>query len=317
MVLKSLKNKILGHAPKDKSGEGLYATLDELIAQRQYISYLKNFHQRLKVSNQAGDVKSAFKGRGIELEELRSYSYGDDVRDIDWRVTARKQTPFTRVYAEEKDREVYVLLDLSPYMAFGTKKELKSVAAAKLAALVGWLCMENRDRFGALIFDGSNLTFFKPSSNRALMPVVLKKISQVSQAILTAAQQPQYLLDKALKMMQSSLKNPASIFIISDFSYFSESVQLSLSQLARKSRVCCLEVSDVLEFSPPPAGEYMIADANGKNLIFNTSNKLFRSEYQEYFYSRRNVVKDFCRRFRAFYMSVRTDVDLYKQLKFY
>ena len=127
MVLKSLKNKILGYAPKDKRGEGLYATLDELIAQRQYIAYLRNFHQRLKVSNQAGDVKSAFKGRGIELEELRSYSYGDDVRDIDWRVTARKQTPFTRVYAEEKDREVYVLLDLSPYMAFGTKKELKSI----------------------------------------------------------------------------------------------------------------------------------------------------------------------------------------------
>ena len=70
MVLKSLKNKILGHAPKDKSGEGLYATLDELIAQRQYISYLKNFHQRLKVSNQAGDVKSAFKGRGIEYDDL-------------------------------------------------------------------------------------------------------------------------------------------------------------------------------------------------------------------------------------------------------
>lgn len=317
MVFKSLKNKILGHASPDKSGGGLYATLDDLIAQRQYVAYLKNFHQQLKVSHQSGDVKSAFKGRGIELEELRAYSYGDDVRDIDWRVTARKQTPFTRVYAEEKDREVYVLLDLSSYMAFGTKKELKSVAAAKLAALVGWLCLENRDRFGALIFDGHEISFFKPSRNRALMPVVLKKISQVSQSLLHLQSSSCDGLDKALKMMQNYLKNPASVFVISDFGSFDEAIQRSLAQLARKSRVCCVTVTDVLEFSPPAAGEYMISDSEGKNLVFNTTSKSFRTEYQQYFYAKRAVVKDFCRRFRALYMEVRTDVDLYKQLKFY
>lgn len=73
------------------------------------------------------------------MEEIREYTFGDDVRDIDWRVTARKKSPYTKVYAEEKDREIYVLLDLSPSMVFGTRKELKSVTASKAAALIGWM----------------------------------------------------------------------------------------------------------------------------------------------------------------------------------
>ena len=124
----------------------------------------------------AGDVKSAFKGRGMELEEIRSYAYGDDVRDIDWRVTARKEQPFTKLYAEERDREIYVLLDLSPQMVFGTRHELKSVAAAKIAALLGWMSLENKDRFGCVVYDGQENLFFKPQNNRANMMIMLKKI---------------------------------------------------------------------------------------------------------------------------------------------
>ena len=89
--------------------KGLYAGIDELISQRRYLPYM------------AGDIRSAFKGRGMELEEVRAYGYGDDVRDIDWRVTARKGDTYTKIFSEEKDREVYAVLDLSPYMLFGTR----------------------------------------------------------------------------------------------------------------------------------------------------------------------------------------------------
>ena len=162
MKLRFFKNRLFANSPVVKTGGGLFATVEELIEQKQYVAYLKNFHQKLAASNQAGDVKSAFKGRGIELEEIRAYNFGDDVRDIDWRVTARRQTPYTRLYAEEKDREIYVLLDLSPQMVFGTRKELKSVSAAKISALLGWLSMENRDRFGLAVFDGAKTDFYKP-----------------------------------------------------------------------------------------------------------------------------------------------------------
>ena len=107
--LKSLA-KIFSFHHEDETS-GLFVTLDELVEQRKYAAYLKALTTQLVTSNQAGDVKSAFKGRGIELEESRVYTFGDDIRDIDWRVTARKDVPYTKLYAEEKDREIYVLLD--------------------------------------------------------------------------------------------------------------------------------------------------------------------------------------------------------------
>lgn len=161
--LKKLTEKFFKPKLEKAGGNGLYATLEELTEQRRFVPYLKNHQFNHIVSSRAGDVKSAFKGRGMELEEIRSYAFGDDVRDIDWRVTARRQTPYTKLFAEEKDREIYVVLDLSAHMVFGTRVELKSVAAAKIAALFGWLSLENRDRFGCLIYDGEETYVFKPA----------------------------------------------------------------------------------------------------------------------------------------------------------
>lgn len=153
--MKRLKNlaKIFSFK-SEYDNSGLFVTLEELLEQKRYVAYLRALTRRLATSDQTGDVKSAFKGRGVELEEIRSYTFGDDVRDIDWRVTARKDTPFTKLYAEEKDREIYLLLNLSPEMAFGTRKELKSAAAAKIAALLSWLVLENKDRLGCVILTG-------------------------------------------------------------------------------------------------------------------------------------------------------------------
>ena len=161
---------------KQKEKNGLTVTIPELIAQQQYLPYLSRRHNFL-TSNQAGDVKSAFKGRGIELEEVRAYNFGDDIRDIDWRVTARKSEPFTKVYAEEKDRIITVVLDLSASMIFGTRHELKSVTAAKIAALLGWLAVRNKDRFGFVIFDGKNVNYFKPQNNLKNLMAVFNKIA--------------------------------------------------------------------------------------------------------------------------------------------
>ena len=122
-----------------QEGNGLSVSLEELMNMRRYLAYIKGKKRKQTFSCQAGDIKSAFKGRGMEFEEIRAYNYGDDVRDIDWRVTARKEIPYTKLYAEEKDHQIYVWLDLSASMLFGSKKELKSVSASKIAALLGWL----------------------------------------------------------------------------------------------------------------------------------------------------------------------------------
>ncbi|MBR1904010.1 MAG: DUF58 domain-containing protein, partial [Alphaproteobacteria bacterium] len=141
--------------------KGLAVIVQELIEQQRYVPYL-SMSENLMTSDKSGDMKSVFKGRGMEFEEVRAYNFGDDIRDIDWRVTARKSEPYTKIFREEKDREIVVLLDLSSSMVFGTKEELKSVTAAKLAALIGWMTIRNKDRFGLLLFDGQKTTYYKP-----------------------------------------------------------------------------------------------------------------------------------------------------------
>ncbi len=316
MVLSTLKRRLSNRHELKHSGSGLYASLAELVAQRQNIAYLQNMHQRLAVSNQAGDVKSAIKGRGIELEEIRAYSLGDDIRDIDWRVTARKQTPYTKVYAEEKDREIYLLLDLSPYMAFGSKFELKSVTAAKAAALIGWLGVENKDRVGALIFDGEKIFFYQSSNNRSVMSVILKKISEVTQQVLKDKTNTLSNLSIALKMMNNYLKGQASVFVVSSMNAWGEDERKALSQLSKKSRVFCVNVFDRLEKTAPLNGTYMAADGMGKKLIFNSSSKDFRFEYQEYFSQKRLENQNFCRRFKIAYAEVMPALNVYTQLSF-
>ena len=119
--IRKIAAKILGSSQNQNSNSALVANLEDLMEQRNGVLFL-HIKNKLKTSDKAGDVKSAFKGRGIEMEEIREYSFGDDVRDIDWRVTARKNNPYTKVYAEERDREIYVCLDLSFPMFFGTQK---------------------------------------------------------------------------------------------------------------------------------------------------------------------------------------------------
>ncbi len=314
--MKHLKHitEFFGHVAPELGGNGLFASLDELVEQRRYVAYLRQLNAQKTFSSMSGDVKSAFKGRGMELEEIRSYAYGDDVRDIDWRVTARKEQPFTKLYTEERDREIYVLLDLSPQMVFGTKRELKSVAAAKIASLLGWMSLENKDRFGCLIFDGSEHLLFKPQNNRANMMVMLKKMSGITQKILHDKPKQVENMQKPLQLLQQHIKSQAVVFVISDFTDLTDGVKRSLATLSRKAKVYALNVFDILEEFPPVGGEYMAENA-GERLIFDSKSTYFQKEYKRYFQNKRADVSDFCQKFGIRYIEVRTDIPLHQQLR--
>lgn len=313
--LKQIKEKLFSRPVESQNGNGLFATMEELIEQRKYVSYLKQYKAKIASSVTAGDVKSAFKGRGMEFEEIRGYTFGDDVRDIDWRVTARKLTPYTKLYAEEKDREIHIVLDLSSHMVFGTRNELKSVSASKVASLLGWLCLENNDRFGCIIFDGNDTYSFKPQNDRANMMAVLKKISQTGENILKTYKQPQReQLSKPLQLLRQNIKSHSTVFVVSDFNEFDEDMKKQLAALAKKARVYCINVFDVLEEISPKAGEYL-AENGRERLVFDTKSKAFQSEYKNYFSEKREQVRDFCLKFAIKYLEVRTDISLFKQLK--
>jgi len=301
---------------ESKTPTGLYAALDELIEQKRYLPYIKQRHNNF-TSYQAGDIRSAFKGRGMELEEVRAYGFGDDVRDIDWRVTARKGSTYTKVFSEEKDREVYVVLDLSSYMFFGTKKELKSVSAAKLAALLGWQSLINKDRFGLLLFDGKETKFFKPQNNQKSLLAIFKAITETGKRNLETAKESLVQtedLTEPLQFLQYSNKNRATVFIISDFNNISESALKSLAMLTKRCAIYCINVYDIIEETAPVSGEYM-AEYQGEKLVFDTSPDIFKDAYYQYFAKKRKEMEQFCKRFGCQYLSIRTDRPLYKQLK--
>lgn len=306
--------KIFSRAEASENS-GLFVSLEELIEQRKYVGYLKHIASKLSLSNQAGDIKSAFKGRGIELEEIRNYTYGDDVRDMDWRVTAKKGTPYTKLYAEEKDREIYVALDLSPYMVFGTRKQLKSVSAAKIAGLLGWLSQENKDRFGCMIYDGAQNYFFKAKNHKSSLIAIFKKISEISQSILQSRAEKSNFA-KQLKILQSSIKSQASVFVISDYNFMTEELKKTLAGMAKKAKVYLINVYDILEDIAPKAGEYMVAEGD-KKLVFSSSAKSFQKEYKSYFEHKRAEVKEFALKFSCQYVEVRGDIEIYKQLKLF
>lgn len=314
--LKKIAEKFLKNPAELKSGNGLYASLDELMSMRRYASYLKFGKLNKTFSNQAGEIRSAFKGRGIELEELREYGFGDDVRDIDWRVTARKEKPYTRVYLEEKDKEVYVWLDLSPLMLFGSVKELKSVTAAKTAALLGWFSLINKDRFGCVVFDGQKSWMFKAKNDRAYLAAMLKKISALSEEALSSKSLDDSERQKSLKLLQKNVKNKANVFLISSFDSWLTDFQADIISLAGSTRLYLVNVFDSLERKAPPYGQYM-AEWNGEKIVFESSSKSYRRAYADYFSARHKKMKDFCRKFGCHFLELSAETNFIGGLKIF
>lgn len=291
---------------------GLVASFKELAAMRRYVPYLKDvkFNQN---SLQSGDTRSAFKGRGMEFEEVRAYNFGDDVRDIDWRVTARKNQPFTKLYAEEKDREVYVWLDLSAPMRFGTKTELKSVTAAKTAALLGWFALENKDRFGAAVFDGHKTYFFEASRTYDQLFALLKKFESIAKDSLQHHNDSNHI-KKSLQLLHKKISRKSIVFLISDFNHFEQNFSAELSKMVAHNEVYLTAVYDLLEVFAPPEGEYL-AKYGEKQQLLISSGKNFSTQYQAYFAKKRSMLKQFCKKFHCQYREIRTDLAIYNQLK--
>jgi len=309
-----LKDILLAGRYKEPEAEaaGLTADFKELAAVKRYAPSLKEFQFRQNTL-QAGDARSAFKGRGIELEEVRAYAYGDDLRDIDWRVTARKNQPFTKLYAEEKDREVYVWLDLSAAMRFGTRHELKSVTAAKTAALLGWFTLENKDRFGVAIFDGRKTLIFQPNRTYDHLLAILKKVAQISQDTLHETVDSD-TAEHSLQLLQKRISRRAIVFILTTFDDFGPKYQQVVSAISRFNELYLVNIYDALEGIAPPAGEYPVRYGNERQLL-HSGGREFAEKYNLYFAKKRELVRHFCAKFNCRYREIRTDIPIHKQLR--
>lgn len=202
------------------------------------------------------------RGRGLDFLELRHYLPGDDVRAIDWRVSARTDQPQVRVYAEERDRPVVLVLDQRQNMFFATRRAMKSVVAATAAALLGWAVRRGGDRVGALVFDDREQTFFTPHRGRSAWLRVLGWIARCNQAL--CADTPQLptptMLDQVLERLLRTLAPGHLVVLLSDFDGAGPASHALIARLARRHALLALPVWDRGSRLWPERGRYIVSN---------------------------------------------------------
>jgi uncharacterized protein (DUF58 family) len=252
----------------------------------------------------------------MDFDEARPYQMGDDIRSIDWRVTARTGEAHTKIYREERERPVFVILDQSAPMMFGSRKQFKSVQASKMAATIMWKTLADGNRFGALLFSEHSHFEHKPSSNRKNCLRILNQIvtlhnQQIERLYLSeeAPEEQQVSLSNTLFRARHLARPGSLIFIISDFQEFDGESEHHLLRLAQHNEVNLMQVYDPLEQNLPPSGEYSITNGKQRALI-NTRSSRLREKYRLNFERRTQHLKQLCLRHRARWHMLTTEQNI-------
>lgn len=239
---------------------GVDVPLEELLALRAQAAHLDFDELKISHSRVQGRAHAKFRGKGMDYFETRPYVDGDDARNIDWRVTARMGELHSKVYIEERDRPILLVVDFSPSLYFGTRKALKSVVASRLAALLAWHASHRGDRVGGMLFTPAGEHDIRPGrANRAVLPL-LNALVQAS--LLHRQATGDNLLERALEHASHVARPGSQILLISDFYQVGESLRQPLSRLAAHSDVISFFISDPIERNLPT--ELNIPLSNGK-----------------------------------------------------
>ena len=238
------------------------------------------------LSRQSGDYQSPFRGRGMEFDESRLYQPGDDIRNIDWRVTARTGKTHTKLFREERERPVFVWMDLRRPMHFATRGSYKSVLAAQLATLIAWSALNNGDRVGGLIFSEREHHELKPQRGKtAVLRLVNRIVNDAAWSLPAAPGGDRQSLEPALQRLHRVARPGSLVFLISDFRELDSAAEIPLARLCRHNEVAMLFVYDQLEQALPPPGRYRVSDA-GREFLVDSSDSHLAGHYREQFRAR-------------------------------
>lgn len=241
--------------------DGVNLTMPELLAYREQSRHLR-FSLKPK-GYLAGNFLSRSKGRGMEFDEVRQYQHGDDVRTIDWRVTARTGKPHTKLFREELERPVLIACDMGPSMNFGSKLLFKSVQAGHLAALLAWQAAGAGDRMGGLVFNSQQAVELKPASRQ-------KAVLTYLNALINAGDENRSIQENYLSRNLSRLRVMAKpgtlVYVISDFYGINDDSLNNLSQISRHCELVCCQITDPMELSLPDSTTRLVANlTDGKH----------------------------------------------------
>jgi uncharacterized protein (DUF58 family) len=259
-------------------------------------------------SLQTGAYVSHFRGRGMEFDESRPYQPGDDPRSIDWRVTARSTTAYTKLFREERERPVLVCVDLRANMHFATRGCFKSVNASRAAALLSWAAHHRGDRLGGLIFGDTTHRELKPRlGRRAALRFVHQLVEHPDWTNRGVAEGTEPLA-QAMSSLRRVARPGSLVVVISDFIGFSRAAQSYLSSVARHNEVLAVFIHDPLEKRLPPPGRYRIVSPDSE-LEIDTFAAAARLDYRQDFEQRTNELEAFCQRYGVHLMPMSTEDD--------
>jgi len=259
-------------------GDGIHITASELIALRPRCHALRLPMRQPAASALAGAYRSRFRGRGVDFLESRNYQPGDDIRNMDWRVTARTGRAHTKVFQEERERPVLVVMDASPSLYFGTRRRLKSVAAGQMAAAVAWSAVRRGDRIGGFLFAPGRHRELRPAGGRRGAMRMIQSLVDWLQPEDTP-DQGQEPLSGALERVRHAARPGSLIIIISDFFNLDEDCNRHLSRLRQHNDVIGCQVLDVAEHLLP-TGRYPITDGENSTVL-DMGQTVSRRRYQE------------------------------------
>ena len=266
----------------DQPLSGAYCTLDSMINARFSAKDLKLRQRRKALSLLAGPNKTRFRGRGLDFEEVRAYQAGDDIRSIDWRVTARSGKAYTKLFSEERERPMLLVTDQRQGMFFGSQHCFKSVSACYISALLAWAGLQQGDRVGGLVFGNDQHQELRPRRSRQSVLGYIRLLNEYNQQLNRdsgIALNPSERLVETLSELRRIAKPGSAIFFLSDFEGFeNDEVQKHFHQLTRHCEVTGIYIYDPLEQSLPPAGQYSVSDGEHRRQI-ETGSKKLRQNY--------------------------------------
>lgn len=234
-------------------------------------------------SRQSGLRQSRQRGRGMTFSEVRQYQPGDDIRSIDWRVTARRQSPHTKLYEEERERPVLLIADLGPSLFFASAGAYKQVRCAQVASILAWLALWAGDQVGGLVFNGRELDVIRPARRRKSVLRLLDQLASLqhqSDSPPASERQTGSRLDNALAEARRVAHTGSRIFVISDFINVTEATTSLLGALARHNSVSAIRILDSLETELPASGRFAVAGPDGP-IWFDAANPAFQKAWRE------------------------------------
>lgn len=256
----------------------------------------------------AGQYHSAFKGRGMAFSEVREYQYGDDIRDIDWNVTARYVRPYVKVFEEERELTVMLLIDVSGSRDFGSVNVMKKEVITEIAATLAFSAIQNNDKIGVLFFSDKIEKFIPPQKGKKHILYVIRELIDFQ------PEEKKTNIAQALKYLMNAIKKRCTAFLISDF-IDKDGFKDALTIANRKHDVVAIQVYDRRETELPAVGLMKIKDAEtGLERWIDSSSTRVREVYKEWWERRQTVMNDSFKKCRVDSVSIRTEDDYVKAL---